>query len=79
MRTQYPLAWHRSCVANMREGLEAQEQAVRQAQARLDSLRHDLTYREYQIAEAEREGRTAFDPDRYRRRLDPRLPKGPHA
>lgn len=58
------LEWHRRAIGVMVENLSREGAALQLAKARYGWLCQDLHFAERQLAEAERRGLTAYDPDK---------------
>jgi len=63
----FSLEWHRACLKNMKDGLSDCERQVVLAQKTVDVVKEMVAFRERQIAEAERLGKTEFDPEKFLR------------
>ena len=61
-----PLAWHRQCFANVLKTLEDEEANLQRVQERVAGLRASANLYREQIEAAEREGKEAFDSERYK-------------
>ena len=63
--TVFPISWHQERLANSKRYLAQQKAHLDSVQATYDSSVAAIARREAQIAEAIRQGKTAFDPDKF--------------
>lgn len=68
-----PLKWHQANLENSIKYAASLEYEINRLQTRLDLLRKDNEFLEYQIKEAMRLGMDGFDEDKFRRKVHPRL------
>lgn len=65
MGNAMPIKWHEECLSNMQRNLAAKERALARAQAEYDRCLTDVIRLGVQIARAKREGKGAFDAEKY--------------
>ena len=59
------IAWHKSCLANMRRHLERETEELEQRAASVERHRKNTHFLFLQIERAEAEGRDGFDGDKF--------------
>lgn len=61
---KHPISWHKECLENMRSALVDRRAYADQVAADVRRLECDVEFAARQIAEAEKRGWEAFDPER---------------
>jgi len=59
------MRWHRECLIAQRDSLKHYLEQISNIQAVANRLARDILLHEKQVAQAEKEGRDGFDPERY--------------
>lgn len=60
-----PVSWHQECLVNQKRNLINEELWLRSITSRIEGLRESVAFRELQINQAMKQGKTEFDSERF--------------
>lgn len=71
--TARPISWHKECFNNFSINLAHEEMILVKEQAKIKRWREEVVFYQKQIEEAERQGKTKFDRDKFMKEQKPKL------